>query len=65
MRWANFLSQYDFHIAHVARKQNKAANTLSRRPRVNTVSIACNHDLTSMILKAMHKIVTIKKLWPD
>ena len=49
MRWANFLFQYHFHIAHIARKQNKVANALSRRPRVNAISIACNHDLTSMI----------------
>ena len=49
MRWANFLSQYHFHIAHIAGKQNKVADALSRRPRVNVVSIACNHDLISMI----------------
>ena len=49
MRWANFLSQYHFHIAHIAGKQNRVVDALSRRPRVNAVSIACNHDLTSMI----------------
>ena len=49
MKWANFLSQYHFHIAHIAGKQNKVADALSRRPRVNAISIACNHDLTSMI----------------
>ena len=51
MRWANFLSQHHFHIAHVAGKQNKVADALSRRPRVNAISIAYNHDLTSMINK--------------
>ena len=45
MRWANFLSQYHFHVAHIAGKQNKVADALSRRPRVNAISIA----LTSMI----------------
>ena len=45
MRWANFLSQYHFHIAHIVRKQNKVAKALSRRARVNAVSIACNHDM--------------------
>ena len=51
MRWANLLSQYHFHIAHIAGKQNKVANALSRRPRVNAISIAYNQDLTSMIDK--------------
>ncbi|MCO5583560.1 hypothetical protein L7F22_037471 [Adiantum nelumboides] len=48
MRWANFLSQFYFHIAHVAGKKNQVADALSRRPRINAVSIAYNHDLTSM-----------------
>ncbi|MCO5612729.1 hypothetical protein L7F22_066998 [Adiantum nelumboides] len=51
MRWANFLSQFHFHIAHVAGKKNQVADALSRRPRANAVSIAYNHDLTSMIDK--------------
>ena len=33
MRWANFLSQFHFHIAHVP-------DALSRRPRINAVTIA-------------------------
>ena len=49
MRWAKFFSQNHFHVAHIARKQNKVADALSRRQRVNVVSIACNHELTSMI----------------
>ena len=51
MRWANFLSQFHFHIAHIPGKVNPVADALSRRPMVNAVSIAYNHDLTSMINK--------------
>ena len=51
MRWANFLSQFHFHIAHIAGKQNMVADALSRRPISNAISIAYNHDLTSMIDK--------------
>ena len=51
MRWANFLSQFHFHFAHILGKQNPLADALSRRPRVNAVSVAYNHDLVSMIDK--------------
>ena len=51
MRWANFLSQFHFHFAHIPGKQNPVADALSRRPRVNVVSVAYNHDLTSMVEK--------------
>ena len=51
MRWANFLSQFHFHIAHILGKQNMVADALSRRPRVNAVTIAYSHDLTDMIGK--------------
>ena len=30
MRWANFLSQFNFHIAHTTRKNNFVADALSR-----------------------------------
>ena len=49
MRWANFLSQFHFHIAHIAGKHNQVANALSPRPQVNMVSIAAHNDLSSMI----------------
>ena len=49
MRWKNFLSQLHFHIAHVLEKLNPMAHVLSRKPIVNTVSIAYNHDLSNMI----------------
>ena len=49
MRWANFLSQFNFHIAHIAGKQNSVVDALSRRPMVNAITIAHHNDLTSMI----------------
>ena len=51
MRWANFLLQFHFHIAHIAGRHNMVADALSRRPRSNAISIAYHHDLTSMIEK--------------
>ena len=49
MRWANFISQFHFHIAHILGKQSLVANALSQRPRVNAISIAYHNDLSSMI----------------
>ena len=49
MRWANFLSQFNFHIAHIAGKHNQLVDALSRRPHVNAVSIATHNDLSQMI----------------
>ncbi|MCO5610536.1 hypothetical protein L7F22_064775 [Adiantum nelumboides] len=49
MRWANFLSRFNFHIAHIASKHNQVDDALSRRPKVNAVSIATHNDLSSMI----------------
>ena len=49
MCWANFLSQFNFHIAHIAGKHNQVANALSKRPQVNAVSIATHNDLSHMI----------------
>ncbi|MCO5575734.1 hypothetical protein L7F22_029537 [Adiantum nelumboides] len=49
MRCENFLSRFNFHIAHVASKHNQVADALSRRPKVNVVSIATHNDLSSMI----------------
>ena len=49
MRWANFLSQFHFHIAHIPGKKNRVADALSCRTRSNAVSIATHNDLSSMI----------------
>ncbi|NHV87676.1 hypothetical protein HA385_24145, partial [Escherichia coli] len=35
MRWANFLLQFYFHIAHIPEKKHAVAEALSRRPRIN------------------------------
>ena len=49
MRWANFLSQFYFHIAHIFGKHNQVADALSHRPRVNAISIAHHNHLTTMV----------------
>ena len=49
MRWAYLLSQFHFHIAHIAGKHNQVADALSTRPQVNAVSIATCNDLSNMI----------------
>ena len=49
MRWANFLSQFHFHIAHIPGKHNTVADALSRRPMANAVSVAYHNDLSSMV----------------
>ncbi len=51
MRWANFLSQFHFHIGHIPGKLNPVTDALSRTPIVNAVSITYHHDFTSMIGK--------------
>ena len=49
MKWANFLSQFHFHIAHIPGKHNTVADALSCRPRENVVSVAYHNDLSSMV----------------
>ena len=49
MIWTNFLSQFHFHIVHIAGKHNQVADTLSQRPQANPVSIATHNDLSNMI----------------
>ena len=43
------MSQFNFHIAHIAGKHNQVADALSQRPQVNVVSIATHNDLSQMI----------------
>ena len=47
MIWANFLSNFNFHIAHT--EHNQVADVLSQRLRVDTISIASHKDLSKMI----------------
>ena len=49
MRWENFISQFNFHIAHISRKHNQVADALLRRSMVNAITIAHHHDLMRMI----------------
>ena len=49
IRWADFLSQFNFHIAHIPGKHNLVVDALSRRPQVNAVSIATHNDLSFMM----------------
>ena len=49
MRWANFLSQFNFHIAHTTRKHNQVADALSKRPQINAIFIATHNDLSHRI----------------
>ena len=55
LRWANFLSQFHFHFAHIPGKHNTVVDALSRGPRENVVLVAYYNDLSSMIdLYAMY-----------
>ena len=49
MGWENSLSQFNFHIAHIAGKHNQVTDALSQRPKVNAISIASHNDLSIMI----------------
>ncbi|MCO5606721.1 hypothetical protein L7F22_060911 [Adiantum nelumboides] len=49
LRWANFLSRFHFHIAHIPGKHNQVADALSRRTRCNAAFAASHNDLTSMV----------------
>ena len=53
-RWANFLSQFHFHIAHIPGKLNPVIDALSRRPIVNAVSIA--HHQSMQLVRIMHPL---------
>ena len=48
MRWANFLSQFSFHLTHIARKHNLVVDALSKRPMTNAITMSHHHELTSM-----------------
>lgn len=48
MRWANFLSMFQFQIVHVDGKKNVVADALSRKPQVSAVSIVFHDDIEAM-----------------
>ncbi|MCO5612674.1 hypothetical protein L7F22_066943 [Adiantum nelumboides] len=48
LRWENFISQFNFYIAHILGNHNQVADALSRIPRCNAVSVASHNDLTIM-----------------
>ena len=45
MRWANFISQFHFHIAHIPGKRNLVANAFSRRPLSKTKGKCCINSI--------------------
>ena len=49
MRWAIFLSQFYFCIAHIFGKHNQVVDVFSSKPRVNTISIAYHNYLTTLV----------------
>lgn len=48
MRWANFLSMFQFQIVHVDGKKNVVADALSRKPQVSAMYIVFHDDLEAM-----------------
>lgn len=36
--WSELLSEYDFKISYIKRKENKVADALSRRPHISALS---------------------------
>jgi len=37
-RWSELLTEYDFKISYIKGKENKVANSLSRKPHINVIS---------------------------
>ena len=49
MWWGNFLTQFNFHVAHIAGKHNQVVDALLQKTKVNAVFIASHNDLSGMI----------------
>jgi hypothetical protein len=54
-RWMEFLSEYEFDIKHIKRKENKVSNALSRRVHIMHATTVSMHqsDLKSRILDGL------------
>jgi hypothetical protein len=54
-RWLEFLSEYDFDIKHIQRKENKVVDALSRRVHLMHVTVVNMHqsDLKKRILDGL------------
>ena len=50
----NFLSHFHFQIAHTTSKKNLVVDALLRRPMVNALSIAHNHDFIIIFEEYVH-----------
>lgn len=48
LRWAKFLSVFNFQVIHVEHKTNAVADALSRKPQVSIVNIAYHNELDVM-----------------
>jgi hypothetical protein len=54
-RWLEFLSEYDFDVKHIKRKENKVSDALSRRVHLMHATIVSMHqsDLKRRILDGL------------
>jgi hypothetical protein len=54
-RWLEFLSEFDFYVKHIKRKENKVFDALSRRVHLMHVTVVSMHqsDLKRRILDGL------------
>jgi hypothetical protein len=54
-RWLEFLSEYDFDVKHIKRKENKVSDALSRRVHLMHATVVSMHqsDLKRRILDGL------------
>ena len=44
-RWLDFLSEYDFDIKHINRKENKVVDALSKNARMNFIAAISSYKI--------------------